>query len=107
MLTNEQRDRLAQHFKRLDVDRKFMADAFKQLQVELRVVQAGYKTMHRDPLADGLAEHKTKADKVLPLLEKLGECVDERSRLLQRFRHLLHNHPNDRAKSVRQLKKLK
>ncbi|MDH3282460.1 MAG: hypothetical protein OEQ18_15215 [Gammaproteobacteria bacterium] len=104
MLTKEQREKLAQHFNRLDQDRKFMADAFKQLRVELRVVQTGRKTMRRDPLPDGLAE-ETKADKILPLLEKLGECVDQRSRILQPFRHLLHNHPDAAAKAIRQLRK--
>lgn len=91
MLTNEQRETLAQHFDRLEQDRKFMLDAFKRLRVGLRIVQTGPKTRRREPLADELAEHKLRADKVLPLLEKLGESVDERSRLLQPFRHLLKN----------------
>jgi hypothetical protein len=103
MLTNEQREKLAQHFDRLDQDRKFMADAFKQLRVGLRVVQTGRKSMRRDPFSDGLGEYKTTADKILPLLEKLGESVDERSRLLQPFRHLLHNYPEAAAKVIRQL----
>ncbi len=105
MLTNEQREKLAQHFDRLDQDRKFMADAFKQFRVELRVVQTGRKTMRPDPLSDGLAEHKPITDKVLALLEKLGGSVDERSRLLQPFRHLLHNHPDAAAKAIRQHRK--
>lgn len=104
MLTNEQRRTLAQHFNRLDQDRKFMADAIKQLRVELQVVQTDRRSMRRDPLPDELAEHKSVADRILPLLEKLGESVDERSRLLQPFRHLVHNQPDAAAKPIRQLR---
>ena len=98
MLTDEQREKLAQHFDRLDQDRKFMADAIKQLRVELRLVQTDRDTMRRDPLPDELVEHKVTADKILPLLEKLGESVDERSRILQPFRYLLSDHPDAAAK---------
>jgi hypothetical protein len=104
MLTKEQREKLAQHFNRLDQDRKFMADAFRQLRVELRVVQTDRKAMRRRPLPGRLAEHRPTADKVLALLEKLGESVDQRSRLLQPFRHLLHNHPDAAAKAIRRLR---
>lgn len=104
MLTDEQREKLAQHFNRLDRDRKFMADAFRQLRIELRLVKTGRNNVRRDPLADELAELKSAADKILPLLEKLGESVDERSRLLQPFRHLLRDQPNAAAEVIRRLR---
>jgi hypothetical protein len=105
MLTDEQREKLAQHFNRLEQDRKFMADALKQLRVEPRLVQAGRKTTRRGPLPDESVERKTTADKILPLLEKLGESVDERSRLLQPFRHLLGDHPRAAAEVIGHLRK--